>query len=252
MKLDLDTAVVAKTEKPAAPEGRAAMMKPAIVASVLGGDYSRLGEEVADLAEAGVDRIQWDAMDGRFVPNLTFGPDVIRSCRDLVAVPFEAHLMIEEPDRRLEDYLRAGCETLIVHAEACAHLHRTLAAARSLGARAGVALNPATPLSAVRHVLDQIDLLLVMTVEPGFGGQSYIPAMEEKIAEARRLVDRSERPIPIEVDGGINHSTIEAARRAGADWFVAGSAILAHPQGKRRAVSGLRNSLAEVEAEVFA
>ncbi len=225
-------------------------MEPAVVASVLGADYSRLGREVTALAEAGVDRIQWDVMDGHFVPNLTFGPDVIASCRDRAPIPFEAHLMIRQADRWLEAYVGAGCEAVIVHAEACTHLHRTLAAIRSLGALAGVALNPATPLSAVRHVLDQVDLLLVMTVEPGFGGQSYIPAMEEKIAEARAMVDLSGRPIPIEVDGGIKPSTIGGARRAGADWFVAGSAILTHPEGKARAVSELRQALAGVEAGV--
>jgi len=225
-------------------------MEPAVVASVLGADYSRLGEEVAALAGAGVDRIQWDVMDGHFVPNLTFGPDVIRSCRDRTSIPFEAHLMILDPDRWLEGFVGAGCEAVIVHAEACAHLHRTLTAIRSLGALAGVALNPATPLSAVRHVLDEVDLLLVMTVEPGFGGQSYIPAMEEKIAEARRTVDLAGRPIPIEVDGGIKASTIRGPRRAGADWFVAGSAILAHPEGKARAVSELREALAGIEAGV--
>ncbi len=217
-------------------------MDTAIVASVLGADYARLGEEVSELTAAGVDRIQWDVMDGHFVPNLTFGPDVIASCRDRTPLPFEAHLMVEEPDRWVETYLAAGCEAVIVHAEACAHLHRTLAAIREAGGRAGVALNPATSLEAVRHVLDLVDLLLVMTVEPGFGGQPYIPAMEAKVAEARRLP--WDREVPLEVDGGIKAATIAGARRAGADWFVSGSGILAHPHGKAAAVAELRAALA--------
>ncbi len=228
------------------------MLDPAIVASVLGADYARLGEEVAALVEAGVDRIQWDVMDGHFVPNLTFGPDVIRSCRDRTTIPFEAHLMIEEPDRWLPAYIRAGCETVIVHAEACPHLHRTLTTIRTLGAQAGVALNPATPLDAIRHVLREIDLLLVMTVEPGFGGQSYIAAMETKIDEARRMVDPAGLAVQIEVDGGINPSTVAGAREAGADLFVAGSAILAHPRGKRWAVNELRDALAGAGTQVQA
>ncbi len=226
------------------------MMDPTIVASVLGADYARLGEEVSSLVEAGVDGIQWDVMDGHFVPNLTFGPDVIRSCRDRTSVPFEAHLMIDEPDPWLSDYVRAGCGTVIVHAETCRHLHRTLTAIRALGARAGVALNPATPLDAIRHVLSEVDLLLVMTVEPGFGGQSYIAAMEAKIGAARGMVDAAGLSVKIEVDGGINPSTIAGAGRAGADLFVAGSAILAHPGGKRRAVDELRDALAGVGTQV--
>ncbi len=219
------------------------MTEPAIVASVLGADYAGLGEEVAELAGAGVDRIQWDVMDGHFVPNLTFGADVVAACRPHTTLPFEAHLMVEKPDRWLEAFAAAGCDTLIVHQEACRHLHRTLSRIRSLGARSGAALNPATPLESVRHVLDQIDLLLVMTVNPGFGGQAYIQAMEEKVAEARVLIDRSGLEVAIEVDGGISTVTAPGARRAGAELLVAGSAILGHPEGKFAAVAELRRSL---------
>ncbi|HEV3401621.1 MAG TPA: ribulose-phosphate 3-epimerase, partial [Acidimicrobiales bacterium] len=159
-----------------------------IVPSVLPADFARLGEEVAALEAAGVDRIQWDVMDGRFVPNLTFGPDVIAACRPHASVMFEAHLMVVEPDELMSKYVEAGCELVIVHAETCTHLHKTLGQIRALGARAGVALNPSTGIEAVRHVVDLMDLLLVMTVNPGFGGQAYIATMEPKIAEARALI----------------------------------------------------------------
>jgi pentose-5-phosphate-3-epimerase len=142
-----------------------------IVASVLGADYSVLGAEVAELERAGVDRIQWDIMDGRFVPNLTFGADVVAACHARASVPFEAHLMVEDPDPWLGPLAEAGCEAALVHQEACRHLHRTLARTRSFGVRSGVALNPATPLESVRHVLDQVDVLLVMTVDPGAAGR---------------------------------------------------------------------------------
>jgi ribulose-phosphate 3-epimerase len=219
------------------------MKEAAIVASILGADCARLGEEVAELEAAGVDRIQWDVMDGRFVPNLTFGADVVAACRPHTGLPFEAHLMIEEPDRWIESFAAAGCDTVIVHQEACPHLHRTLSRIRALDVRAGVALNPATPIDCVRHVLDQVDLMLVMTVNPGFGGQSYIAAMEEKVAEARNLIDRSEFGTTIEVDGGISVATAAGARRAGAEFLVAGSAILGHAEGKRAAVAELRRCL---------
>jgi ribulose-phosphate 3-epimerase len=214
-----------------------------IVASVLGADYSILGEEVAELERAGVDRIQWDIMDGRFVPNLTFGADVVAACRPRATVPFEAHLMVEDPDPWLEPFAEAGCEAVLVHQEACRHLHRTLTRTRSLGIRSGVALNPATPLESVRHVLDQVDVLLVMTVNPGFGGQAYLQTMEAKITEARHLISKSGLQVTIEVDGGISPATARRAREAGAEWLVAGSAILAHPEGKKAAVTELRRSL---------
>jgi ribulose-phosphate 3-epimerase len=214
-----------------------------IVASVLGADYSILGEEVTELERAGVNRIQWDIMDGRFVPNLTFGADVVAACRPRATVPFEAHLMVEDPDLWLEPFARAGCEAVLVHQEACRHLHRTLTRTRSLGIRSGVALNPATPLESVRHVLDQVDVLLVMTVNPGFGGQAYLQTMEAKITEAHHLISKSGLQVTIEVDGGISPATARRAREAGAEWLVAGSAILAHPEGKKAAVTELRRSL---------
>jgi ribulose-phosphate 3-epimerase len=212
----------------------------AIVPSVLPADFARLGDEVVALEKAGVDRIQWDVMDGRFVPNLTFGPDVIAACRPLVTVPFEAHLMIEAPDDLLPRWVEAGCDILIVHAESTRHLHRTLGAVRELGAQAAVALNPATPASAVAHVLDLVDMVLVMTVNPGFGGQDYLATMEAKVSEVRAMVAASGREIDIEVDGGIGPSTIAGAAAAGANILVAGSALYRDPEGLEHAVTDLR------------
>jgi ribulose-phosphate 3-epimerase len=218
-----------------------------IVPSVLPADFARLGEETRLLEKAGVDRIQWDVMDGVFVPNLTFGPDVIAAVRPHVDIPFEAHLMVVEPDNMLDKWVEAGCEIVIVHAEACVHLHRTLGKIRELGAKAGVALNPHTPLEAVRHVIDLVDLLLVMTVNPGFGGQAYIATMEPKIAEAAALIERSGRAIDLEVDGGIGPETVGGAVRAGARILVSGSSLYKDPEGLEHAVSTLR-SLAEQAA----
>lgn len=222
-----------------------------IAPSVLPADFSRLGEECQALEKAGVDRIQWDVMDGRFVPNLTFGPDVIAACRDHVSVPFEAHLMVEQPDELAERYFEAGCRLLIVHAEACVHLHRTLGHIRSLGAKAAVALNPATPVSHVEHVLDLCEMVLVMTVNPGFGGQDYIATMEPKIAQLRRLILERGVDVDIEVDGGISPTTIAGAAKAGANVLVAGSALYRDPAGLEHAVTELRD-LAERAAGITA
>jgi len=201
------------------------MSRPIQIApSVLPADFSRLGDEVAALEAAGVDLIQWDVMDGQFVPNLTFGPDVIASARRHTSVPFEAHLMVYTPDVMAAQYVEAGCSRLIVHAEACTHLHRTLGNINDLGANAAVALNPATPASAISHVLDLVDLVLVMTVNPGFGGQAFIPGALRKIEALRRRIDDSGRSIDLEVDGGINRDTARQAIAAGADVLVAGTA----------------------------
>ncbi|MDD9372071.1 MAG: ribulose-phosphate 3-epimerase, partial [Acidimicrobiales bacterium] len=159
-----------------------------IAPSVLPADFARLGDEVAALEKAGVDRIQWDVMDGRFVPNLTFGPDVIAACRPHAAIPFEAHLMVEEPDELMGRYVEAGCSLLLVHAESTRHLHRSLGRVRELGAQAAVALNPATPAESIVNVLDLCAMVLVMTVNPGFGGQDYIATMEPKITQIRRMI----------------------------------------------------------------
>jgi ribulose-phosphate 3-epimerase len=213
-----------------------------IAPSVLSADFAKLGEEVAALESAGVDRIQWDVMDGQFVPNLTFGPDVIAASRKHSSLPFEAHLMVLTPDAMAAEYVRAGCQRLIVHAEACTHLHRTLANIASLGATAGVAINPATPASAVAHVLDLVDLVLVMTVNPGFGGQKYISTMEPKIAEVAEMLRSAglRDAVDVEVDGGIGPDTVAAAAAAGANVLVAGSALYRDPLGLEHAVTDLR------------
>jgi ribulose-phosphate 3-epimerase len=211
-----------------------------IAPSVLPADFSRLGDECVALEKAGVDRIQWDVMDGNFVPNLTFGPDVIASIRPHVTVPFEAHLMVEHPDELAPRYVEAGCEILIVHEEACRHLHRTLAHIRELGATAAVALNPHTPLAAVEHVLALVGLVLVMTVNPGFGGQAYIATMEPKIAELAARRDERGLDFDIEVDGGISPATVDGAVSAGANVLVAGSALFRDPEGLPHAVAELR------------
>jgi ribulose-phosphate 3-epimerase len=220
---------------------------PLLVASVLPADFSELGQQVQQLEKAGVDRIQWDVMDGRFVPNLTFGADVIAANRDKVAIGFEAHLMVDDPDPMLPRWVEAGCETVIVHAEATRHLHRTLSAIADLGARPGVALNPATPIEAVTSVLDLADLLLVMTVNPGFGGQRYLSSMEPKITAARAEIARTGRDIELEVDGGIGVATIGAAARAGADVFCAGSSLFGGDGTMTDRVAALRE-LAQAQA----
>lgn len=224
------------------------MRRPIQIApSVLPADFSRLGEEVAALEAAGVDLIQWDVMDGQFVPNLTFGPAVIKAARPHTSLPFEVHLMVLTPDLMAAEYVDAGCRRLIVHAEACLHLHRTLGHIRSLGASAAVALNPATPASAVSHVLDLVDMVLVMTVNPGFGGQAYISTMEPKIREVREMIVAAGfgDSIDIEVDGGIGPSTVAGAVAAGANVLVAGSALYNDPQGLTHAVAELRRLATE-------
>ena len=211
-----------------------------IVPSVLPADFAKLGDEVAALEQAGVDRIQWDVMDGRFVPNLTFGPDVIAACRKHASVTFEAHLMVLEPQELMHRYVEAGCELIIVHAEACTHLHRTLGAIRDMGAKSSVALNPHTPVDVIRHVLDLTDMVLVMTVNPGFGGQAYIQTMEPKVRAVRQMIEESGFDIDLEVDGGITAETVQGAAAAGANILVSGSGLYKHPGGLGAAVTELR------------
>ena len=207
-----------------------------IAPSVLPADFARLGDECIDLEKAGAHRIHWDVMDGVFVPNLTIGPDVIASIRPLVDIPFEAHLMVVNPDELAHRYVEAGCSTVMVHVEACTHLHRSLASIRALGARAGAVLNPHTPATAIRHVLDELDHVLVMSVNPGFGGQSYIPAMEPKVAEIAAMIADGGHDIDLEVDGGIGATTIGPMAAAGANVFVSGSALFNDPEGRTHAV----------------
>jgi ribulose-phosphate 3-epimerase len=194
-----------------------------IAPSILSADFAKLGDEVRAVDEAGADWIHIDVMDGHFAPNISFGPVVMAAIRKVTKKPFDVHLMIAPVDRYLEAFAKAGADTITVHAEAGHHLDRTLQTVKALGKRAGVALNPATPVDHIKHVLDRLDLILLMTVNPGFGGQNFIPAMIDKIRETRDLVQG--RDIDIEVDGGITAETTPLVVRAGANALVAGSAV---------------------------
>jgi len=200
-----------------------------IAPSILSADLLRLEEQVKALARNGADYIHVDVMDGHFVPNLTFGPNMVKTLKRITSVPLDVHLMISNPDLYIEAYAKAGADILTVHQEACTHLHRTIQSIHQQGIKAGVSLNPATSLSTIENVLDNIDLLLIMTVNPGFGGQKFIPQGLKKIAEARRMIDKSGRGILLEVDGGVDGNTVESIVQHGANVLVSGSAIFGQP-----------------------
>jgi ribulose-phosphate 3-epimerase len=196
-----------------------------IAPSILSADFSRLGEEVKAVERVGADWIHVDVMDGHFVPNITIGPLVVEAVKRATDLPLDVHLMIEDPDRYLEDFARAGSTLMTVQVEACVHLHRTIQAIKALDVKAGVALNPATPLSTIEWILEDVDLILIMSVNPGFGGQKFIPQALQKISALKPMIRAKNPNVLIEVDGGINQETIRWAAEAGADVFVAGSAI---------------------------
>jgi len=216
-----------------------------IAPSILSADFARLGEEVKNVVAAGADIIHFDVMDNHYVPNLTVGPLVCQAIRPHIQVPIDVHLMVKPVDRIIPDFAKAGANIITFHPEASDHIDRSLQLIRDHGCKAGLVFNPATPLSYLEHVMDKVDMILLMSVNPGFGGQSFIPQTLVKIAQARRLIDESGRDILLEVDGGIKIDNIAAAAKAGADTFVAGSAIFGQPDYKA-VIDAMRAELAGV------
>jgi ribulose-phosphate 3-epimerase len=208
--------------------------------SILSADFTRLGAEIAACEKAGADWIHVDVMDGHFVPNMTIGPLVVAACRRITTLPLDVHLMIEQPERYLEAFAEAGASRLTVHVETCPHLHRTLQQIRSLGIKAGVTLNPGTPALLLKEILPLVDLVLVMTVNPGFGAQTFLPETLAKVAEIRQMLTAIHSPAWLEVDGGISTETIPGVIAAGADAFVSGTSVFKHPQGVEAGVRALK------------
>ncbi len=211
-----------------------------IAPSILSADFSRLGEEIRAVESAGADLIHIDVMDGRFVPNLTVGPLIVTAARSVTTLPLDVHLMIVEPDHLIPEFIKSGASIVTVHLEACTHLHRTVQLIKQLGAKAGISINPATPISLIEEILGEIDLLLIMSVNPGFGGQSFIPKTLDKIRIARKMIFDQKLNVELEVDGGIKGSNAKLVAEAGADIFVAGSAIFQSGDYKK-AISELRS-----------
>jgi ribulose-phosphate 3-epimerase len=214
-----------------------------IAASILSADFTRLGEEIAVCESAGADWIHVDVMDGHFVPNITMGPFIVEACKRVTKLPLDVHLMIEKPERHLEAFAKAGASGLTVHVETCPHLHQTLQDIKSLGCRAGVVLNPGTPVGALEPVLPLADLVLVMSVNPGYSGGKFIPDSFARVADVRKRLDALGSSAWLEVDGGINDKTVPKMKDAGATAFVAASAIFKHPQGTMAGIQALRAQL---------
>ena len=213
--------------------------------SILSADFGRLGEQVAEASKAGADYIHVDIMDGHFVPNLTIGPIIVSGIRPWTELPLDVHLMIEEPDRLIPDFAKAGANILTVHPEACRHLHRVIYQIKDLGVRAGISLNPGTPASVLEPVIGDVDLVLVMTVNPGFGGQKYIHSVTSKIAKVRQMLDEAGSGAELEVDGGINAETASKAVEAGARVLVAGSAVFNDRDTVAGSIARIRESLGQ-------
>ncbi len=225
------------------PAGYAAARRARIAPSLLSADFSKLADEVAMCEAGGADWLHIDVMDGRFVPNLTFGAKVIETVRKLTKLPLDVHLMVVEPERYFDDFRAAGANGLTIHQEVSPHLHRQLSRIREIGCATGVALNPSTPVESIREVLPELDLLLIMSVNPGFGGQTFIEGAVDKIARARALLDAARSPAALEVDGGINRETIARVHAAGALTFVAGNAVFS-ARTPRAEIAALRAACA--------
>ncbi len=214
-----------------------------IAPSILSSDFSRLGDQVAEATSAGADYIHVDVMDGHFVPNITIGAPVVAALHKRTTIPMDVHLMIESPERYVADFAKAGADIITVHVEACPHIHRTVQMIKELGIKAGVAVNPGTPLQSIEHVLVDIDLALIMTVNPGFGGQSFIEHMLSKIAALRKQLDLSGLPLELEVDGGITAATAPRVAAAGARVLVAGSAVFSTKHSVAAGIAAIRDSI---------
>jgi ribulose-phosphate 3-epimerase len=214
-----------------------------VVPSILSADFARLGEQVAEAQAGGADRLQIDVMDGRFVPSITVGPLVVAAVRRQTTLPLEAHLMIVEPERYVPDFAEAGADVIIVHQEVSIHLHRTIQQIKGLGKKAGVAINPATPLAVLQEILNDVDLVLCMTVNPGFGGQEFIPSMLSKISRLRAMIQQHGANCDLEVDGGIHAETAPLVVQAGANVLVAGSAVYGDPGGVADGIAKLRAAI---------
>jgi ribulose-phosphate 3-epimerase len=210
-----------------------------IAPSILSADFSKLGEEIRSVEKAGADWIHVDVMDGHFVPNITIGPLIVEAARRVTSLPLDVHLMIEDPDKYIEDFARAGANLISVQVEACVHLNRSVSMIKALGLRAGAVLNPATPLSALEWVLEDVDFVMIMSVNPGFGGQKFIPNSIEKVRALCKIIQDRGLSTLVEVDGGVNENTIKNISDAGADVFVAGSAIFKSPD-YRKTISTFR------------